>query len=44
MFNVSFFQILILIVLFFILFGDFTKLKINILKFKEEFLKFKNKF
>jgi len=44
MFNVSFFQIFILLLLLFLLFGDFSKLKINTLKLKEELLKFKNKF
>ena len=43
MFNISFFQILILLLLLFLLFGNFSKLKINILKLKEEFLRFKNK-
>jgi Sec-independent protein translocase protein TatA len=42
MFNISFFQILIVLILLFILFGDFSKLKINILKLKEEILKLKN--
>jgi Sec-independent protein translocase protein TatA len=41
MFNISFFQILILISLIFLLFGDFSKIKINILKLKEEILKLK---
>jgi Sec-independent protein translocase protein TatA len=42
MFNISFFQILIVLILLFILFGDFSKLKLNILKLKEEILKLKN--
>lgn len=41
--NISFFQILVLLLLLFILFGNFSQLKLNIIKLKEEFLKFKNK-
>jgi hypothetical protein len=41
--NISFFQILILLLLLFILFGNFSQLKLNIIKLKEEFLKFKSK-
>jgi len=41
--NISFVQIIVVILLLFFLFGDFSKIKINFLKLKEEFLIFKKK-
>lgn len=40
--NVSFFQLLLLVIFCFFLFGDFEKVKINISNLKKVLLKFKN--
>ena len=42
MYNTSFFQIIVCIVLIFFLFGDFQKLRVNFKTFQSYFTKFKN--
>jgi len=42
MYNTSFLQIIVCIVLIFFLFGDFQKLRLNFKTFQSYFTKFKN--